>query len=97
MDLRAAVEHTLSLLRARQGAEEVYVAPEKALHLRLEPHWRDRLPECGLGWVAEEALGIAVLCALRAETPREAIIAAANHNGDTDSTAAIAGRIVGTA
>jgi ADP-ribosylglycohydrolase len=36
-----------------------------------------------------------VLCAVAARTPREAIIAAANHDGDTDSTASIAGNIVG--
>jgi ADP-ribosylglycohydrolase len=54
------------------------------------------LPELGQGWVAEEALAIAVLCALAAETSSEAIVAAVNHDGDSDSTGAITGNIVGT-
>jgi ADP-ribosylglycohydrolase len=54
------------------------------------------LPRLGKGWVAEEALAIAVLCALAAESPREAIIAAVNHDGDSDSTGSITGNIVGT-
>jgi ADP-ribosylglycohydrolase len=57
--------------------------------------WRDRLSELGAGWVAEEALGISVLCALAASTPEEAIIAAVNHSGDSDSTGSITGNIVG--
>lgn len=50
----------------------------------------------GEGWVAEEALAIAVFCALRyPENPEQGIIAAVNHNGDSDSTGAIAGNIIG--
>lgn len=59
------------------------------------PDWRSRLHELGEGWVAEEALAIAVLCSLAADNPREAIIAAVNHGGDSDSTGAIAGNLVG--
>jgi ADP-ribosylglycohydrolase len=53
------------------------------------------LPGLGQGWVAQEALGIALLCALAADTPQEAIIAAVNHDGDSDSTGSICGNIVG--
>lgn len=50
----------------------------------------------GGGWVAEEALAIAVYCACKyQDNPLEGIIAAANHDGDSDSTAAIAGNILG--
>ena len=54
------------------------------------------LSRLGQGWVAEEALAIAILCALAADSPREAIIAAVNHDGDSDSTGSITGNIVGT-
>jgi ADP-ribosyl-[dinitrogen reductase] hydrolase len=49
----------------------------------------------GEGWVAEEALAIALMCVRNVASPLEAIVAAANHDGDSDSTAAIAGNIVG--
>lgn len=51
----------------------------------------------GEGWVAEEALAIGLLCSLRYENDFEgAITSAVNHGGDSDSTGAIAGNIVGT-
>ncbi len=50
----------------------------------------------GEGWVAEEALGIALYCALKySDDFSAAMIAAVNHKGDSDSTGAIAGNIVG--
>lgn len=50
----------------------------------------------GEGWVAEEALAIGLLCSLRHENDfAGAIISAVNHGGDSDSTGAIAGNIVG--
>ena len=50
----------------------------------------------GAGWVAEETLGIALYCALRHRDNFSAgIIAAVNHNGDSDTTGAVAGNILG--
>ena len=50
----------------------------------------------GEGWVGEEALAIAVYAALRHEHDMErALCAAVNHGGDSDSTGAIAGNILG--
>ncbi len=50
----------------------------------------------GEGWVAEETLGIAVYCALRYQNDFSAgVIAAVNHNGDSDSTGAVTGNILG--
>lgn len=50
----------------------------------------------GEGWVAEEALAIGLLCSLRHEDDfAGAITSAVNHGGDSDSTGAIAGNIVG--
>ncbi len=51
----------------------------------------------GEGWVAEEALAIAVFCLLVADDPSAAIRLAVNHSGDSDSTGAIAGNFVGAA
>lgn len=50
----------------------------------------------GEGWVAEEALAIAVFCAVRYQDDFAAAIrAAVNHKGDSDSTGAICGNILG--
>ena len=54
--------------------------------------------QLGQGWVGEEALAIAVYCALRhPDSFEDAVIAAVNHSGDSDSTGAIAGNIMGAA
>ena len=50
----------------------------------------------GAGWVAEETLGIALYCALRYRNDfSRGIIAAVNHSGDSDTTGAVAGNILG--
>ncbi|MGN1249655.1 MAG: TIGR02452 family protein, partial [Candidatus Spyradocola sp.] len=50
----------------------------------------------GEGWVAEETLAIALYCALRHEHDFSAgVIAAVNHDGDSDSTGAVAGNLLG--
>jgi ADP-ribosylglycohydrolase len=52
--------------------------------------------EIGEGWVAEEALAIAIYCALRHSNDFAAAIrAAVNHDGDSDSTGSIVGNILG--
>lgn len=50
----------------------------------------------GEGWVAEEALGIALYCSLRHQDDFSAgIIASVNHKGDSDTTGAVTGNILG--
>jgi len=50
----------------------------------------------GQGWVAEETLAIAIYCSLRYENDfSKGIIAAVNHSGDSDSTGAVTGNILG--
>lgn len=57
----------------------------------------EAIEQIGEGWVAEEALAIAVYCALKHKDDFAAgIRAAVNHSGDSDSTGAIAGNILGT-
>ena len=56
----------------------------------------DAIHQLGEGWVGDEALAIAVYCALKYSGDFDkALIAAVNHNGDSDSTGAIAGNILG--
>lgn len=90
-----AIKETIAMLDRRADSEEVGARLDQALRIAGEPDWRDLLPRLGQGWVAEEALAIAVMCALAAATPGEAVLAAVNHDGDSDSTGSIAGNIVG--
>ena len=56
----------------------------------------DAIHALGKGWAADEALAIGLLCALRHENDiAGAITFAANHCGDSNNTAAIAGTLVG--
>ena len=56
----------------------------------------DAIHMLGEGWVAEETLAIAIYCALKYSNDFEkAMIAAVNHKGDSDSTGAVAGNILG--
>ena len=59
---------------------------------------REAIRLLGEGWVAEETLAIAVYCALKhADSFEDAMIASVNHDGDSDSTGAVTGNILGTA
>jgi ADP-ribosylglycohydrolase len=49
----------------------------------------------GEGWVGEEALAIGLHAALVAERYEDAVRLASNHDGDSDSTASVAGQLVG--
>lgn len=56
----------------------------------------ENIRNLGEGWVAEEAFAIALYCSLRYQDDFSgAVIAAVNHGGDSDSTGAITGNIVG--
>lgn len=56
----------------------------------------DNIHALGEGWVAEETLAIAVYCALKYRNDfSKAITVSVNHNGDSDSTGAVTGNILG--
>ncbi len=56
----------------------------------------DSISELGEGWVAEEALAIGIYCALHYTWDfRAGVLAAVNISGDSDSTGAVAGNILG--
>ena len=51
--------------------------------------------ELGEGWTGDEALAIALACAAGATTPLTGLQAAVLHSGDTASTGAICGQLLG--
>ena len=58
----------------------------------------EAIQQIGGGWVAEETLAIAVYCcAKHFDDFEKAMIASVNHGGDSDSTGAVTGNILGDA
>ena len=56
----------------------------------------ENIRRLGEGWTGEEAWAIALYCAVRhVDSIEDAIIAAVNHDGDSDSTGAVCGNIMG--
>ncbi|MBQ6111707.1 MAG: ADP-ribosylglycohydrolase family protein [Synergistaceae bacterium] len=70
---------------------------ERALKLADSKHDdTDNIREIGEGWTGDEALAIALYCALRyPDDLSQALIVSVNHSGDSDSTGAVAGNIIG--
>ncbi|MFC9691350.1 ADP-ribosylglycohydrolase family protein [Kribbella sp. NPDC056951] len=91
-ELDAALDTAAELLTRHEGHEETSTALAAA---RRGPV---RLEELGGGWVAEEALAIGVYAALVYPGPEQvldALALAVTHSGDSDSTGAICGNILG--
>lgn len=90
-----------ALLAAAAGREELVAVLAKARDLatRGQPSMAT-IESLGGGWTGEEALAIAMLCASTydPDEPRafeQALWRAAAHSGDSDSTAAITGNLLG--
>jgi ADP-ribosylglycohydrolase len=95
--LPAAIATATAILKEQPHHRECLTAVEDALEqargkARPGPEAVERL---GAGWLAEEALAIALYCAAVADSFEEGVLLAANHSGDTDSTAAITGNLLG--
>jgi len=94
--LGAAVDLSRRMLASRPAFAETARALDHAVALAGAglPRPED-LERLGSGWVGPEALAIAVCCALAADDARSALLASVNHSGDSDSTGAICGNLVG--
>ena len=89
----------MEALSAWEGHGETVTALRQALALaaRKPVATPETVTVLGQGWVAEEALAIAVYCALTGPTFEAAVLAAVNHSGDSDSTGAVTGNLLGAA
>lgn len=78
---------------SRHLAELLYRAIQLTSNDRADA---DNIKSLGEGWVGDEALAIAAYSALKYQNSFDkALICAVNHSGDSDSTGAITGNIVG--
>ncbi len=82
----------------QKALDELWLLIEKAIRLAKDLSVADEyaIPQLGEGWTGDEALVIALYCSLRhLDSFEDAITAAVNHDGDSDSTGAICGNIMG--
>jgi ADP-ribosylglycohydrolase len=94
--LTAALDAAKACLREKNAHQETLHALERAEELAAaNAPPEEAIPALGRGWVAEEALGISVYCALVAQNLERGLIMAVNHDGDSDSTGAITGNLLG--
>jgi ADP-ribosylglycohydrolase len=96
-DLPAAVQAGRAVASADPQGADVAGWIDAAVRLAEGQVDGAAIDNFGAGWVGEEALGIAVACALAHGDPNDAILAAVNHSGDSDSTGSIVGQLLGTA
>lgn len=95
-DLLVAVQAAEARLRQHPKGAECAEKLSQALDMAARPGCSPESVETlGGGWIGEEALAIAVCCALMASEYRQGVLLAVNHSGDSDSTGAIAGNILG--
>ena len=99
--LPEAMAEAETLLRQAPGHEETLAAVRAAQHVaKAGPPDVVAIERLGGGWVGEEALAIALACTLTADrsSPKgmaDALWRAVAHSGDSDSTGAITGNLLG--
>lgn len=96
-DIETAVKDTMTELKYHTGHEECTSSLNQAIELvKKDLPDIEAITQLGEGWVGEEALAISVYCALKHQNDfKKALTASVNHNGDSDSTGAITGNILG--
>ena len=95
--LDEAIDRSIEKLVAYEGHAETLEKIEQARRLAAEDRDVEQsIVELGEGWVGEEALAVALYCALKfPDDWRAGVLAAVNHSGDSDSTGSICGSILG--
>lgn len=94
----AALARMEARLEAAPGGDETLAAVRKAQALAAgDLPSAQAIEALGQGWTGDEALAIGLYTALSADSFEVAVRLAADHDGDSDTTAAIAGQIWGVA
>ncbi len=96
--LEEALDASTTRLVRYDGHAETLAKVEQAKRLAASAQDVEHsIAELGAGWVGEEALAIAIYCALKfPDDWAQGVLAAVNHSGDSDSTGSICGAILGT-
>jgi ADP-ribosylglycohydrolase len=99
VDLPNSLRDTVDQLQSLPAAGETIAAIRRAYDAAASgPPSAQTLEQVGAGWVAEECLAIAVYVALHAYVTGNiaaALLLSVNHTGDSDSTGAVCGNLLG--
>lgn len=97
LEIEEAVRNALEVMSDYKGHVECSSKIREALELvKSDINPGEAIKKLGEGWVGDEAIAISVYCALKSKYDfRSAIRMAVNHDGDSDSTGAITGNILG--
>ena len=95
--IREAQGYTKKLYGKRKYFEKLNALVDTAISLTHNDKTdSENIRTLGEGWVAEETLAIAVYCSLKYQDDfSKALCVSVNHDGDSDSTGAITGNILG--
>lgn len=98
--LAEAMRHADVLLAPEEGSGEMRAIIERVTTLAEQgAPSAETIEALGGGWVGEEAIGIALLCALTADQSesgvRDALWRSVLHGGDSDSTGSLTGNLLG--
>lgn len=102
--LRESIIFSLDILKKYDRHEETLSIVELAVNLADEninknlkhSEIANLIERIGAGWTGEEALAISLFCAIIFQDNYESgVLASINHSGDSDSTGAITGNILG--
>ena len=95
--LASALDRASAILVKKPGHAETMAAVEHARKLAAAgPGQAEYVARLGEGWTAEEAVAIAIYSTLAGPDFDAGVRLAVNHDGDSDSTGAIAGNLLGT-
>ena len=93
-----SVNRVIAFLQEK-GCKQMAACLQNAVNVAAKgPDYPNPFASLGKGWVGEEAVAIAVWAALVCpDDLKGAVVKAVNHSGDSDSTGAVCGYIVGAA
>ncbi len=98
-DVLSAINTGMKILQSYDNNEKVYELLQKAIDLsQTDICHKEAIVSLGYGFTGDEALAISLYCVLKnRDNLKNALLMAVNHSGDSDSTGAITGNILGLA
>ena len=98
MGMREAIDHSLQYLEKQPNSTKLLAVLQKGIKLAQTPSVQpiDDIKQIGKGWRADENLSIVLYCCIRFDkNVKDALLACVNHDGDSDSVAAVCGNVMG--
>ncbi|MEG0012754.1 MAG: ADP-ribosylglycohydrolase family protein [Cellulosilyticaceae bacterium] len=97
LEIEEAVNKTIEKLMAYEGSGECIELIKMAVELSKQGEpGVDKIKQLGEGFIARETVAIGIYCALAYQDNfKKAVLLAVNHDGDSDSTGAVTGNILG--